>query len=436
MTELGGELGVTAGAGDWTRTDDRHGGSRLLEGDAAGVRSSKALRLRRFPAAEVRTQAGLSAVPLPPGVPAWLHGGMSRFADPARCPDCRAAITPGAAACAVCALSLQGDTAHRLFRTLTEADLLLAELRASSVPTLTRAATAAVPATAPSATGPGAFPHTADLPAYDAPAPARTAGSAPPRSPGSCSASARPACWSRRWSSSRSPGRSWAWAAGPRRWWASRWWPAASPAGWPDAACGPPPSRWRWSATACSPSTCSAPTTPAGSATSAPPGCWRVLGAVLVAAAAAGTLAVRRATGTGLVGAELVLGLGVALGVVALDLGEWLPQSASLVLGTVLALVAVLATRQARLRVAEVATAVVAGCAWLALTADALAQVADHSGTCRSCGWAVTCSRCSRPPLSSVASPCCARCRRPSGSAGRPSPSCCSRSASSRPQRT
>ena len=112
-------------------------------------------------------------------------------------------------------------------------------------------------------------------------------------------------------------------------------------------------------------------------------GLLAVLGTVLVAAAAAGTLALRRTTGTGLVGAELVLGLGVALGVVALDLGEWLPQSASLVLGTVLALVAVLATRQARLRVAEVATAVVAGCAWLALTADALAQVADHSGTWR-----------------------------------------------------
>ncbi len=307
---------------------------------------------------------------------------MTRFADPARCPDCRAAITPGAAACTVCALSLQGDTAHRLFRTLSAADLLLAELRAASVPTTTPAVTSAAPVAA-AASGPTAFPHTSDLPAYDAPAPAPHGGLSAASVPrillglgAACLLVAALVFLAVTWSVMGVGGRTatlvgfTAVASGLAGWLARRGLRAAAESvalvGYGLLTLdvlGADHAGWFGDL---------------GTA-----GLLAVLGAVLASAATAGTLTVRRATGTGLVGAEVVLGVGVALGVVAFDLGEWLPQSASLVLGTVLALVVVLATRQARLHVAEVATAVVAGCAWLALTTYALAQVADHSDTWR-----------------------------------------------------
>ncbi|MEO5709598.1 MAG: zinc ribbon domain-containing protein [Nocardioidaceae bacterium] len=58
---------------------------------------------------------------------------MTRYADPTRCPDCGATITQGAAACPACGLSLRGDTAQRLFSTLSLADDLLAVLRSATV---------------------------------------------------------------------------------------------------------------------------------------------------------------------------------------------------------------------------------------------------------------------------------------------------------------
>ncbi len=59
---------------------------------------------------------------------------MTRYADPLRCPDCRATISPGAPACPRCGLSLRGDTAQRLYGTLVLADELLVALRAASAP--------------------------------------------------------------------------------------------------------------------------------------------------------------------------------------------------------------------------------------------------------------------------------------------------------------
>ncbi len=67
---------------------------------------------------------------------------MTRYADPASCPDCRGPITPGTPACPACGLSLRGGTAQLLFGTLASADQLLARLRAE---TLAPAAPSGVP---------------------------------------------------------------------------------------------------------------------------------------------------------------------------------------------------------------------------------------------------------------------------------------------------
>ncbi len=56
---------------------------------------------------------------------------MPRYADPALCPDCRTALPPQPASCPRCALPLRGPVAVSLLETLTRADLLLGELRAS-----------------------------------------------------------------------------------------------------------------------------------------------------------------------------------------------------------------------------------------------------------------------------------------------------------------
>jgi hypothetical protein len=57
---------------------------------------------------------------------------MTRYADPRRCPDCGGPIAPGDPACAGCSLPLRGETAGRLFATLTLADELLGVLRTAS----------------------------------------------------------------------------------------------------------------------------------------------------------------------------------------------------------------------------------------------------------------------------------------------------------------
>ena len=58
---------------------------------------------------------------------------MTRFADPTRCPDCGGRIALRGSSCPTCGLSLRGPVAQRLFQTLSAADQLLLELRASSL---------------------------------------------------------------------------------------------------------------------------------------------------------------------------------------------------------------------------------------------------------------------------------------------------------------
>ena len=71
---------------------------------------------------------------------------MARYADPLRCPDCGSTIAFQASRCGSCGLPLHGPLAQQLFTTLTTADRLLAELRASApVPAPAAVATTPVP---------------------------------------------------------------------------------------------------------------------------------------------------------------------------------------------------------------------------------------------------------------------------------------------------
>jgi hypothetical protein len=64
---------------------------------------------------------------------------MTTYADPTRCPDCRALLPQQPQVCQLCALPLTGETAVSLFRTFQEADRLLGVLRAQRQPVLTHA---------------------------------------------------------------------------------------------------------------------------------------------------------------------------------------------------------------------------------------------------------------------------------------------------------
>ena len=63
-------------------------------------------------------------------------GGMTRYADPGRCPDCSATIEYGAEGCASCGLPLRGPMAQELYSTLSRADELLAQLRSRAAATV------------------------------------------------------------------------------------------------------------------------------------------------------------------------------------------------------------------------------------------------------------------------------------------------------------
>jgi hypothetical protein len=93
---------------------------------------------------------------------------MTRYADPERCPDCRAPMPYAATRCPSCGIDLDGPIAARLFSTLSTADDLLAELRQRSL----IGAAAAPPA---GASRPSAPPRVPDGPTTSA-APARMSG--------------------------------------------------------------------------------------------------------------------------------------------------------------------------------------------------------------------------------------------------------------------
>ncbi|KRF20924.1 hypothetical protein ASG90_00405 [Nocardioides sp. Soil797] len=74
---------------------------------------------------------------------------MFRYADPTTCPVCRSTMAAGSRACPACGAQLTGPTAQSLFRTLTDADGLVAQLA-----TLSANATAARTAPPPSVRAP------------------------------------------------------------------------------------------------------------------------------------------------------------------------------------------------------------------------------------------------------------------------------------------
>lgn len=71
---------------------------------------------------------------------------MSRFYDPGRCPDCRAALPVEATACGSCGLPLRSLTAQRLAAALRQADVMLARLRDERAAPAAEADAPAVPA--------------------------------------------------------------------------------------------------------------------------------------------------------------------------------------------------------------------------------------------------------------------------------------------------
>lgn len=67
----------------------------------------------------------------------WVNGSMTRYADPAACPDCSAPLAGAPAACPSCELPLDHPLAVELFDTLRRADLLIGRLRAVGAPVAT-----------------------------------------------------------------------------------------------------------------------------------------------------------------------------------------------------------------------------------------------------------------------------------------------------------
>ncbi|GAA2145869.1 hypothetical protein GCM10009844_21140 [Nocardioides koreensis] len=78
---------------------------------------------------------------------------MTRYADPRSCPDCGATLPADPLACPVCALPLQGPLAVALFGTLSQANRLLEQLRASAAATPSFASPLPAPAAAMPAPG-------------------------------------------------------------------------------------------------------------------------------------------------------------------------------------------------------------------------------------------------------------------------------------------
>ncbi|MGZ4436233.1 MAG: SCO7613 C-terminal domain-containing membrane protein [Nocardioidaceae bacterium] len=299
---------------------------------------------------------------------------MTRFADPGRCPDCGAAITPGAPACTGCGLSLSGDVARELFTTLTHADQLLSTLRAASVPT--RPLVGAGASTGPTGpTGPALPPGLQQpLPLAEAPRPRLSGASVPKILLGlgaACLLVAALVFLAVTWSVMGVGGRTATLVGftivtgGLAGWLARRGLRAATEslglvslglfaldvvgaehAGWLGDLS---PATFRF-----------------------------LLGALLVAAAATAAVAVRRTPARGFGAAEVVAGAGAALLAEGLGSSDWLPRSPALVLAVLAAAGTTLALRRVGLRVATALAAAVTGAVWLVLTAHSLARAGEH----------------------------------------------------------
>jgi hypothetical protein len=295
---------------------------------------------------------------------------MTRYADPSRCPDCGATITPGASSCGTCALSLSGETARRLFVTLAQADELLAALRAVSTPTVVpTAVTVGAPTAAAGAAAPAsATPFPARPEVRPRPRPGLSAASVPQlllALGAGCLLVAALVFLAVTWSVMGVGGRTatlvgFTVVAGALAGWMARRGLRAAAESLALVGyglltldvVGADHARWF------------------GDLSTA--ALLVVVGAVLALAGAAGALAVRRTAVATLTGAEIVVVIGTGLVALGVGLAAWMPSSPSLVVATLVAGGATLAAQRLRMRVATVGTAAVTGLAWLSLTSMAL----------------------------------------------------------------
>ncbi len=300
---------------------------------------------------------------------------MTLYADPQRCPDCRAPITPAADRCGACDLTLRGETAQRLFSTLVQADQLLGVLRAASagrvgppvpagVPTGVRTGTAVLPA----ATATESAPRRRGLSAATVPKILLGLGAA-------CLLVASLVFLAVAWTLLGVGGRTVALVAltGVAGWLAVRM-ARRGLAGAAEALAlvgfglltldltGGYHAGWFGGLTVS--------------------GLLLLVGSALTLT---GILAARWSRGTAvgrLTGAEVVVAVGTALAALGLVSAAWLPTAPSLVLAVAVAAGVALVTHRRRLATAAAGTGLVAAAAWMCLTGDALDRTLVHDG-----GW-------------------------------------------------
>lgn len=280
---------------------------------------------------------------------------MTRYADPSRCPDCGAPITPGAASCGACALSLSGETARELFATLSRADDLLVSLRVAPTP----AAVTPAPFTAePFPTQPAARPRRRGLSAASVPQLLLALGAG-------CLLVAALVFLAVTWSVMGVGGRT------------------ATLVGFTVVAGGLAAVMARRGLRAAAESLALVGYGLLGlDVVGADNAGWFgdlsassllvVLGVVLALAGAAGAVAVRRTAVLSLTAPEVVAVIGTGLVAFGVGVGDRLPSSPSLVVATLAGAAAAGAALRLRLHVAAVGAAAVTALAWVCLTSVAL----------------------------------------------------------------
>ena len=291
---------------------------------------------------------------------------MTRYADPQRCPDCLEPIAYGSTSCPSCDLSLEGPLAGRLFQTLSSADDLLLALRA------TRNVVAASAANTP---GP---PETELVLGPPTSAPRRSGGLSAVSVPkillglgAVCLLVAALVFLAVTWSVMGVAGRTATLvgftviAAGLAAWVAQRDLRAAAESLSLVAlgllafdVFGARDSGWFGDIST--------------------PGFFVVLGAVMVVAGAGAALAVRRTPTGALSATEVIAALGLGSMTAGQIAGDWFALSASLTVGTVLAMAGAFAAHHLRLAVLTIGAATVASLAWVMLAATSFDRAVSH----------------------------------------------------------
>lgn len=323
----------------------------------------------------------------------WVNEGMTRYADPERCPDCLRAMPFGTTRCPACGLPLEGPVAAELFATLSHADDLLTSLRTPTAATAGATPPAATPAPDPTATGSAAETAAAGVATLTRPPRlARRAGHgvSPPREPhpgtgvagasvprillglgALCLLVAALVFLAVTWSAMGVAGRTatlvgfTAVAGGLTAWAARRNLRAAAESLGVVALgllafdlFGARDAGWLGDVTT--------------------PGFAVVLGSVLALAGVAAATAVRRTPASALVGAEVVAGLGVAVAAAGAVTADWLAWSTALTLCVVVTAGVAVAARALRLGVLTVATGLVALVSWMLLLFSAWDRALQH----------------------------------------------------------